>query len=319
VEISRRSFLGATGGTAALTLLPTGSFQPQVAAADSRPAEKSKRKICAFTKSFQDWPIPEVCRRFREIGLDGLDLTVRKGGHIEPKNAATQLPLAVRAAREAGVEIGFISTDIAEPDDDARRLLETAAKLGITKFKLGYYRYRPFGTLAQQLAEARQGLAAVAKMAGKCGVLPCIHVHSGSYLSSHGTLLYELIKDFPPSEVGAYADMLHMALEGGAEGWRQGVDLLAPWLAIVSVKNFAWKQQDRDKYGQMRWKSLTVPVADGVSPIPEFVATLKKAGYDGIYSMHSEYKGKGSFKELNTEECLTQTAADLKFFKALFD
>ena len=32
--------------------------------------------------------------------------------------------------------------------------------------------------------------------------------------------------------------MLHMVLEGGGDGWRQGLDLLAPWIALVAVKNF---------------------------------------------------------------------------------
>ena len=316
MDISRRSFL-ATSGATALALGARG----QLPAAERQRGgnSKSKTTFCGFTKSFQDWSIAEVCKRFKEIGLEGLDLTVRKGGHIEPKEAPKQLPIAAKAAAEAGLEISFLSTDITDPDAEAEHVLETAAALGIKKIKLGYYHYQPFGTLTRQLAETQARIATVAKMCKKHGVLPCVHIHSGTNIPSHGTMLYELIKEFRPDEVGAYADMLHMALEGGAEGWRQGLDLLSPWLAIVSVKNFAWKELDRDKYGQQRWKALTVPVADGVSPVPEFVATLKKAGYFGVYSMHSEYKGKSSFKDLNTEECLKQTAADLKFFKALFE
>jgi hypothetical protein len=62
-----------------------------------------------------------------------------------------------------------------------------------------------------------------------------------------------------------------------------------------------------------------VPVADGVSPIPDYVAVLKKIGFAGTYSLHSEYKGKGSFKDLDTEACLAQTAADLKYFKKVLE
>ena len=39
-------------------------------------------KVGAFTKSFKDWEIPTVCRRFREIGLDGY--TFGRQGHVEP-------------------------------------------------------------------------------------------------------------------------------------------------------------------------------------------------------------------------------------------
>jgi len=274
-------------------------------------------KIATFTKSFQTWPVPLVCQRFKEIGLDGLDLTVRPGGHIEPENVAHELPLAAKAALEAGTEILLLTTAITDPDPAAETLFAAAGKLGITHFKLGYYRYQPFGTLAEQIRQTRERIAAVVKLAKKHGVTPCVHIHSGRYIPSHGTMLYELLRDFSPDDVGAYADMLHMALEGGGAGWQQGLDLLAPWLKLVAVKNFAWHQLERDKWGHLQWAHQVVPVADGVSPIPQFVAALKQCGYDGIYSLHSEYQGKHSFKDLDAEQCLAQTAVDLKYFKNL--
>lgn len=272
-------------------------------------------KVVAFTKSFQDWPIPLVCHRFREIGLDGLDLTVRRGGHIEPERVAEELPLAVKAAQEAGVEIAFLTTDITDPSPQAERILATASQLGITRFKPGYYRYTGFGTLARQLDETRRRIEAVVKLARKQKIVPCVHIHSGADIPSHGTQLYQLLQGFSPDEIGAYADMLHMALEGGADGWRQGLDLLQPWIKLVSVKNFDWQPGKRDQFGQLRWHDRVVPVADGISPIPEFVGVLKKMGFGGVYSLHSEYKGSHSFKDLNSAQCLEQTAADLKYFR----
>jgi L-ribulose-5-phosphate 3-epimerase len=147
--------------------------------------------------------------------------------------------------------------------------------------------------------------------------LPCVHIHSGADIPSHGTMLYELIRDIPPDRVGAYVDSLHMALEGGGDGWRQGLDLLAPWISLVAIKNFLWVQKDRDKGGQMQWEHKVVPIADGVSPMPQFVATVKSTGYKGVYSLHSEYKGKSSFKDLDTDACLKQTEVDLKYLRTL--
>ena len=56
-----------------------------------------------------------------------------------------------------------------------------------------------------------------------------------------------------------------------------------------------------------------VPLADGVSPIPDYVAVLKKIGFSGTYSLHSEYKGRSSFKDLDSEACLT--SPKFKLFK----
>ena len=272
-------------------------------------------KIVAFTKSFRDWPVAVVGHRFKQIGLDGMDLTVRRGGHVEPKDAAEQLPLAAKAALEAGTEILTLTTDITEPTAEAEAVLAAAAKLGITHAKLGYYIYKPFGTLARQMDVVRKQLAVVVKLFKRYGVLPCVHIHSGTDIPSHGTMLYELIRDFAPGEIGAYVDMLHMVLEGGGDGWRQGLDLLAPWIALVAVKNFALERDKRDKLGQLRWQHKVVPLADGVSPIPDYVGVLKKIGFNGTYSLHSEYKGRGSFKDLDSEACLVQTAEDLTYLK----
>ena len=317
-SFNRRRFLNQSVRTG-LAVAGCGSFLTsnitEISAAESKTA--AVPKVGAFTKSFQDRSIPEVCCIFKNVGLDGLDLTVRHGGHIEPKDVEKELPKAHKAARDAGTEILFLTTAITDADAGAERLLAAAAEIGITRIKLGYYRYTTFGKLANQMKQTRKRMAGVMKLAAKYKVLPCIHIHSGAFLPSHGTQLFELIRDFSPKEVGAYVDALHMAKEGGLDGWRQGLDILAPWIALCAVKNFAWERSHRDKQGQQRWKTINVPIADGVSPLPDFVAALKKLGYHGPYSLHSEYKGSHSFKNLDTEGCIRQTAADLKYFRTL--
>ncbi|MAC52248.1 MAG: hypothetical protein CME31_06860 [Gimesia sp.] len=208
---------------------------------------------------------------------------------------------------------------IDEPDKNAERILATAQEQGIDRVKIGYYRYQTFGTLAQQLKETTKKIGKVAKLCQKYEILPCVHVHSNAFIPSHGTQLYQLIQDYSPQEIGAYVDTLHMVKEGSGDGWRQGLDLLGPWIALCAVKNFAWERGDgRDKYGHQKWEAKTVPVADGISPIPQFVDALRKLGYKGTFSLHSEFKGRHSWKELSTQECLAQTAVDAKYFRSLW-
>lgn len=274
-------------------------------------------QVVCFAKSFQDLPLNKFCRKLYDMGFDGIDLTVRKGGVIEPADVERRLPEAVNTVHEAGLKYLFLTTDIVDDSEQTHRTLATAASLGIDRVKLGYFRYVPNGKLRSQLDDVRKKLAAIAAAGQKHRVLPCVHTHSGTYIPSHGTMLYELLRDFKPTEVGAYVDTLHMALEGGNGGWQQGLDLLAPWIGLVGVKNFAWFPAQRDKYGQQRFESKEVPLADGFSPLPDFFAMLKRLEYDGIYSLHSEYKGKHSFRDMSTDECLAQTAADIKYFKSL--
>ena len=321
-RLPRRDFLKQASLSAlAGTMLAGGAAESASVQAGETKKEKSADgyQLGAFTKSFQDMPIPEVCKAFKSIGLDGLDLTVRPKGHILPENVEQELPQACAAAKEAGVKILFLTTMIEEPDKNAERILATAQEQGIDRIKIGYYRYKPFGTLAQQLKETTKKIGNVAKLCQKYEILPCVHVHSNAFLPSHGTQLYQLIQDYSPQEVGAYVDMLHMVKEGSGDGWRQGLDLLTPWISLCAVKNFAWERgEGRDKKGHQKWEVKTVPVADGISPIPEYVDVLRKLGYEGIFSLHSEYKGRHSWKELSTQECLDQTAVDAKYFRSLW-
>ena len=48
---------------------------------------------------------------------------------------------------------------------------------------------------------------------------------------------------------------------------------------------------------------------------PEFFQRLKQIGFDGVVSLHSEYKGGHSFRRLKTTELLQQSAADLQYLK----
>jgi sugar phosphate isomerase/epimerase len=312
-QISRRQFVGRSLHAGAVLALGTAGNAG--AAANTQATDGKKPEFVAFTESFQGWPIPEVCRRFKAIGLDGLDLTVRPGGHIEPADAAKRLPEAVRAADDAGVRIAMLSTTIVEADRQAEELLAAAGAAGIDRIKLGYYHYEKFGTLKSRIDEVRRSLAGVAKLAAKHRVLPCLHIHSGDTIPSGGTLAYLLLKDFDPRELGAYVDPMHMTVEGGNDGWRQGLDLLAPWIAISSLKNCVWQATERDQYGAQQWAFKKCPLADGIARVPDYLARLRELGYQGLFTLHSEYSDRGSWKVLNAEECLEQTRADLEFAK----
>jgi sugar phosphate isomerase/epimerase len=309
VSLSRRHFgrlAAAAGAVSILAARRTFGDQPPPAVAPL---------FCAFTESFQDWPIDTVCKRFKAAGLDGLDLTVRPGGHIEPGDAKSKLPPAAAAAKRHGVEITMLSTAITDAGNEAETILATCGQLGIRRIKLGYYRTAQFGKLLEEIGDTRRRLNGVARLARKHEVLPCVHIHSGDMIPASGPVAYLVLRDFDPNEVGAYVDPMHMTIEGGIGGWRQSLDLLAPWIAISSLKNCGWQPQPRDERGQITWRPIKCPIADGIAPIPDYLQTLRDIGFRGPYTLHSEYRDGNSWKQLSTEQCLQQTVADLNYAK----
>lgn len=273
-------------------------------------------KFILFTDNIADLSVREACRAAKAAGFDGLDLTVRPRGHVLPENVDPGLSQAFQIAQEERVEIPMISTMIVDAGAPHTREIIVAAHHHIRTVKLGTWRYTPFGSLARQLDDARRKLEAIVQITRRYHILPCLHAHSGPILSN-GSFMHHLLKDFSPTDVGAYVDPMHMTLEGGLSGWEMALDLLAPWVALVGVKNFIFQPLERDAHGQQRFEWKFAPLADGMAPLPEFFKRLKQIGYDGTVSLHSEYKGRSSFKPLTTPQLLEQSAADLRFLKAV--
>lgn len=275
-------------------------------------------RFVLFTDNLADLGVAEACDAAKRAGFDGLDLTLRPGGHVLPEDADRGLAVAKGIADAAGVVIPMVSTAITDVDSPhAEAVFAAAAHYGARSLKLGYWEYRPFGTLVRQLDEARAKLARLVRLGRKYDVLPCVHCHSGRFVASGGPLLYLILRDFEPGEVGAYVDPMHMTIEGGRSVWEMGLDLLAPWIALVGIKNFRWLPAERDQQGQQRWRWEYCPLADGMAPLPEFMGYLGRLKYDGIVSLHSEYKGESSFQRLSTPKLLDQSAADLGYLKGL--
>src|SRR5690349_2767714 len=93
-----------------------------------------------FTDNLSDLSIRETCRAAKKAGFDGLDLTLRKGGHVLPENAEQGLAAAHAVADEEGVSIPMVSTGVTDADDPIAESVIAAAHFRCRAIKLGYWR-----------------------------------------------------------------------------------------------------------------------------------------------------------------------------------
>jgi sugar phosphate isomerase/epimerase len=271
-----------------------------------------------FSKHLAPYSVPEMGKVVKGLGLDGVDLTVRPAGHVLPENVRTGLPAAVEALRKEGLSVPMITTgvtDAKEPHADA--IFGTAAECGIKLLKLGYWPYRGFGTMSTLIADCQSKLNGIETLARHHGVKACIHIHSGNYATANAAVVATMLEGRDKEGVGAYVDPGHMTAEGSIAGWRQGLDLLAPWISLVAIKAMAWERGTDAATGDVVWRTRLVPLREGAVRWREVFAILKRIRYDGPLSFHSEYQGPSSWRDLTVEQLVEQTREDVAYIRGL--
>ena len=271
-----------------------------------------------FSKMFQSLDIVNTGEVIRDMGFDGVDLTVRPSGHVLPENAEVELPQAVKTLKDIGLSVPMITTGITSDGDEyARAVLEAAADNGIRLLKTGYWNYGGFGRLREQMDAAQKDLDGLEKLAGDYDVTLCLHMHSGNYLTAMPGLLYELIRDRDPEKIGAYIDLGHMTIEGGLKGWLLGLDLLADRIRIVAAKGAGWQYEPGYAGERPKWQSKMWPVRESAVRWEEAFACLKEIGFTGPVTVHSEYESTHSWRVLSVDEIIEQTKVDLAYLKSV--
>ncbi|CAN5568683.1 hypothetical protein BH09PLA1_BH09PLA1_04640 [soil metagenome] len=273
-------------------------------------------KFMMFTKHLQELPLADAGQAMRELGFDGADLTVRPGGYVDPTDVRSALSRALATLRDHGLAVPLLTTAIVSAADPvAAPTFESAATNDVREIKLGYVKYDAFGSFRETLAKFSRELDAIETLALKTGVRANLHIHSENFITSQAAVVLELIQDRDPAAIGAYVDPGHMCVEGGGDGWRIGLDLLAKRIAVVAIKDMDWAKVDDPAMGKPRWYTHMVPLRQGCTPWPNVFACLRQAGFDGWCSLHAEYQGPHSWRELSTKQVIEQTRDDLAYLR----
>jgi len=276
-------------------------------------------QLMVFSKHLAGPPLDEVARRLRRMDIRAIDLTVRPGGHVLPERVTDDLPRAVEELGREGVRVGMMTTNITDANDPLTRpILETARQLDIGYYKLGYYPYAGFGTLRRQREEVAAKLRDLDALNAEVGIRGGFHNHSSNTFGASLEDVDYVLQGTDPRNLGSYLDPCHAVIEGGSSGWLMGMDLLADRIIMLAVKDFRWVE-GQGYAGARRHKVQICPLEDGNVPWPQALLLLKQAGFDGPVSMHSEYQGSHTFRDLTADEVFEQTARDLRVFRQWLD
>ncbi len=259
--VSRRTWLAA--GAAVLGAAARGSAAPAPAT--------GKLKITIFSKHLQFLKGEELAKGAAEIGFDGVDITVRKGGHVEPERVGQDLPPLVGLIRKHGLEVPMITTDIVHAGSPhAEAVLQTMTELGISNYRWGGLRYTMDRPIDQQIREFKLLAAKLAELNGRYKVCAMYHTHSGVNLVGASIWdLLQIMEGLDPSRVGVNYDIGHATIEGGVGGWINSFRITGPYLRGVAVKDYTW---EKDAKGN--WRTQWRPLGEGLVRFSQFLPML---------------------------------------------
>lgn len=276
---NRRIFIKKVGlATAALPLFKSNVF------GGFRNHEKSMHPICYFTKHLQWLDYEDLGIALKEAGFDGADLTVRGGGHVEPKEAGIELPKAVSALQKHGISIPMVVTRIADPKEEGlENLLKSMADNGVKYYRMGYLNYDYNKSIEKNISEFHNILAQLAELNASHGICGVYQNHAGNRLGASIWDLLMALNGIDPNSLGCQFDVRHATFEGG-RSWENDFRAIKDHIRTTVVKDFHWKKNDK---GQ--WTNNNTLMGQGMVDFEKYFQLYHELKIEGPISNHSEY------------------------------
>jgi sugar phosphate isomerase/epimerase len=245
-------------------------------------------KICIFSKHLQWLNYPDMASAAAALGFDGIDLTVRRKGHVEPERVAEDLPKAVKALEQAGLKVYMLTTDITSADQPYTELvLRTAAQLGIRYYRMGWLPYQENMSIEQSLENFKQSFSKLATLNKQYQIHGAYQNHAGSRFGAALWDLWLVIKDIDPQWLGCQYDIRHATVEGSSS-WPLGLQLMRPHIRTLDIKDFKWANKNGN------WQLENVSLGEGMVNFSHFFKLLKDFQIKGPVSLHYEYALDGA-------------------------
>jgi sugar phosphate isomerase/epimerase len=282
-EFIQKAALAATG-------LLAGVGPARGVAAASNPAQQtpapkkaSPLPVCIFSKQLHWLGYEEMAQTVAQLGFDGIDLTVRPGGHVLPENVATDLPKAVAVARKAGLDVPMLTTSITDARHPHTELiLKTASQLGINYYRTGWLPYPEEIPIPETLEKYKLQLRELAALNKRYGIHGAYQNHAGTDMGAAVWDLWYLIRELEPEWIGLQYDIKHATLEGG-QSWPNDVRLMHSYIKTMDIKDFKWTKNDG------KWQVQMVPLGEGMVDFRKFFGLVKQYQISGPISLHMEY------------------------------
>ena len=312
-EHSRRNFIKQSAMAGGAILLPMQGIAEHLILNQS----VEPLNISIFSKCLQFLDYKDMSEASKEMGFDGVDLTVRPKGHVLPERVVDDLPKATEIMKSYELAPQLFSTSIGDADNAInRKVLETASQLGYQYYRVGWFKYKRENDILETVKFAKKQLKDLARLNRKLGISGSYQNHSGHYFGSGIWDLHEALEKLSPKHLGSQYDIMHATLEGG-KGWEIGFKLIQPYINTIVLKDFIWAKKDN------KWARQYVPIGEGMIDFNRYFALLKKYKINAPVSIHVEYDlggaEHGGTPSISHQEVLKRIKKDLDFVRTTWE
>jgi L-ribulose-5-phosphate 3-epimerase len=255
--------------------------------AGNGPKVRTTPAVCLYSQILIKVPYDELGPILRGLGVDGCDLSVEPGGHVDPKGPDFHLMRAVEAITGNGLDVPVVTTAYTSlADPTIRNMAGTCGEMGVPTFKPGHWKYTAGTEIEARLAEVQRDLAGLANLARAVNMSLAIQNLAGDNVGEAVWDINMMIRGTDPRTVGYDFDIGSATAEGGMGGWLIALRLAMPRLKVVTARDFVWR-----KDGGV-WSMVPCPLGEGMVDWPRFFGMLARARFLGPISIQIDYQPK---------------------------
>ena len=309
---NRREFL--------TTIAAAGAAFPMTSALNviNSSPQSPKYPVRFFSKPLDSYDFDFMCECLVRSGIDGFDMTVRRGGKIEPSKVEKDLPELVKKAGKYNLAFDMMVTEILTASDPfTERVLRTASSSGIKYYRLGWYAYDYKNGIRESIQSSHTELQKIIELNKKYKIRGDYQNHAGLRVGGPVWDIDELLRDLPADLLGIQYDVRHATVEG-ANSWILGMKLMGSKIRSLAIKDFTWEAV-KDKP-----EAVTVPLGEGIVNWDLYFTTLKELKIEGPITLHIEYplleKGEEKLSLSSQQDIIVRKMKkDMSFINSYLD
>ncbi len=273
MRCNRRTVLAAGAAVCAAGLEGERSH-----AADE-PSQNGLGPLCLFAKHLQWLSNEALTDLLVDLDVAGIEATIRHGGQVEPEDVREGLPTLVEALGRRDRRVVIMTTGINSVESPhAESVLATAAKLGITHYRMGYYRYDLDQPILPQLDAFTRQAEELVELNRALGITGLYQNHAGErYVGAPLWDLRQMLESISGDRIAVAYDLRHATVEAGM-AWALDWAMIQQHVGAIYLKDFHWTGR----------KVENVSLGTG-QVSPKLFTTVRDSGLNVPVSLHMEY------------------------------